>query len=138
MRVGDAVINTNSYSPAIQSLLHDNAANAATTAGGLTKLGAGKLTLFGANTYTGGTKVAAGTLAVADGSGTIASLVKVGGGTLGPGLSLSATRLTLSSGLQLAKSSVLALESDGTMACSGYSQISLAGDSFSLVTASCV
>jgi outer membrane autotransporter protein len=49
--------------------------------GGLTKAGAGRLTLMAANTYTGATMVSAGTLAV---NGSIASNVTVGsGGTLG-------------------------------------------------------
>ena len=46
-------------------LLHDTTAGALATDGGLTKLGAGTLTLTAANTYTGNTTVSGGTLSVA-------------------------------------------------------------------------
>lgn len=53
--------------------------------GSLTKVGIGALTLEGANTYTGGTKVNEGTLIVGNstGSATGTGLVLVNGGTLG-------------------------------------------------------
>ena len=62
--------------------------------GSLTKAGAGKLTLSGAETYTGNTVVNAGTLAL-DASGSIVStnIIVAGGATL----DVSATTLTLAS-----------------------------------------
>ena len=62
--------------------------------GSLTKAGAGKLTLSGAETYTGNTVVNAGTLAL-DASGSLAStnIIVAGGATL----DVSATSLTLAS-----------------------------------------
>lgn len=54
-------------------------------AGSITKSGSGKLTLSGANTYTGGTIVSAGSLLVTNrrGSGTGSGPVQVNAGKLG-------------------------------------------------------
>ncbi len=72
----------------------------ANTSGGLTKLGEGKLTLTGANSYTGATRVSAGLLAVnnLNGSGTgSGSVVVTSGGALGGNGTIEGT-VTLESG----------------------------------------
>jgi autotransporter-associated beta strand protein len=62
IKAGGALIDTYGYDMTItQALLTD----AVSTGGGLTKLGTGTLTLTGLNTYTGDTKVEAGTLSLA-------------------------------------------------------------------------
>jgi autotransporter-associated beta strand protein len=64
VQAGGAIIDTQANSITIaQQLLHE-AVLGATPDGGLQKLGAGTLTLTGANTYTGPTSVSAGTLLV--------------------------------------------------------------------------
>ena len=71
VQAGGARIDTNGYSPAFsQPLLHDNSSGAAAIDGGLTKLGAGTLTVTRANTYTGATSINGGTLSL-NGSGTL-------------------------------------------------------------------
>ncbi len=74
VRNGGAGIDTNGYNDTItQPLLHSSISGDAATDGGLTKSGAGTLTLLGANTYNGGTTVSAGTLQIGNGgaSGTL-------------------------------------------------------------------
>jgi autotransporter-associated beta strand protein len=108
-----------------QSLQHDT--NVAGLDGGLTKLGAGDLTLAGANTYNGPTLVTAGrlfingslgtnTVTVANGAtllgaGTINGPVSIlAGGTLQPGSTSTNTgTLTLNQPLTLAGNTVLLL-----------------------------
>jgi len=69
VKAGGAVIDSNGYNiTQTQSLKTD----AVSTGGGLTKLGAGILTLVGANTYTGSTMVTAGALHIGSG-GSLAS-----------------------------------------------------------------
>ena len=64
VQVGGAKIDTNSFDITIgQALVHD-AALGATLDGGLTKNSAGKLTLTNTNTYTGGTAIKNGSLAL--------------------------------------------------------------------------
>jgi len=71
---GGAKIDTDGYSIVMNVPLTEDAMS---TGGGLTKLGEGRLTLGGANTYTGGTTVEAGALYVA---GSISSDVVVDAG----------------------------------------------------------
>ena len=66
---GDAVIDVGSYAITITPPLIEDVTS---TGGGLTKLGAGTLTLLGTNTYTGATTISNGTLALS-GNGSIAS-----------------------------------------------------------------
>jgi autotransporter-associated beta strand protein len=63
---GGARIDTNGFSVAIASALQHDASDTGGfgTDGGLTKLGAGTLTLSGASTFNGGVTVSAGTLSV--------------------------------------------------------------------------
>lgn len=63
VRDGGAIIDTNGYAVTIpQALLHSNIEGDAETDGGLTKRGAGNLTLTGTSSYTGPTTIEGGTL----------------------------------------------------------------------------
>ena len=65
VQAGGAKIDTNSFNATVaQNLVHDPALGS-TADGGLTKLGAGTLTLTGTNTFTGPVNINAGTLAAA-------------------------------------------------------------------------
>lgn len=77
---------------------------------GLTKLGAGTLTLSGANIYSNGTTVSAGTLIVNNttGSGTGTGLVSVTGGTLGGTGTISGATTISSGAIHTAGTSVTA------------------------------
>ncbi|MDI1314511.1 autotransporter-associated beta strand repeat-containing protein [Prosthecobacter sp.] len=72
VQAGGAVIDTNGFNITIADSLEHDSALGATADGGLTKNGTGTLTLTAANTYTGKTTVAAGTLALS-GAGAVAS-----------------------------------------------------------------
>ena len=95
VRGGGAVIDTNGFDVTVaQSLFHSTIAGDPGVDGGLTKLGAGTLTLTGANTYTGATTIKAGTLSVANDS-------LLGGGkvvTILPGGALAFTSTGITTG----------------------------------------
>jgi autotransporter-associated beta strand protein len=82
VRDGGAIINTNGFNvTAAQALVHSDIGGDNATDGGLTKQGAGTLTLSGTSSYTGPTTVSAGTLKV---TGSIqGSPVTLGAATLG-------------------------------------------------------
>ena len=84
VQAGGALIDTDVFNVTIAApLVHDTALGA-TLDGGLTKIGSGTLTLSGASTYTGGTFVKNGTLALGGGD----DRLFVGGSmTLGDGVS---------------------------------------------------
>ncbi|MEZ0388592.1 MAG: autotransporter-associated beta strand repeat-containing protein [Verrucomicrobium sp.] len=70
VRDGGVVIDTNGYDVTIaQNLLHSDIVGDNATDGGLTKNGAGMLTVTGENTFTGDVTVNAGTLYAATGNG---------------------------------------------------------------------
>jgi autotransporter-associated beta strand protein len=75
VRNGGAIIDTNGNATTIgQALVHSTIGGDNATDGGLTKQGAGTLTLSAANTYTGNTTISAGTLALAS-TGSLTSTV---------------------------------------------------------------
>lgn len=124
VRAGGAKIDDGGFTVTISQRLIHEAALGATLDGGLTKLGAGALTLAGTNTYAGPTAINAGTLALA-GSGSISSSTNIcvasgavfdvsgaagGGFTLGSGRTLLGNgsvngNFTLGNGAMLAPGS---------------------------------
>ena len=110
VRDNGAIIDSDVHDIAIpQSLEVSNVVGDLGT-GGLTKLGTGKLTLGGANTYAGPTQVNAGTLIL---NGTSASSVIVGNqATLG-GSATTSGSLTFNAGSTLAASTSLSLLANG-------------------------
>lgn len=73
VRNGGAIIDTGGFSVTVgQALLHSTVGGDNATDGGLTKLGAGTLTLTGSSTYTGATTVSGGSVALGS-TGSIAN-----------------------------------------------------------------
>ena len=80
VRNGGAIIDDGGFAITIcQALTHSDIGGDNATDGGLTKLGAGTLTLSGANTYTGNTTVNAGTLELAQATLAANSTVSIAG-----------------------------------------------------------
>jgi autotransporter-associated beta strand protein len=121
VRNGGAIIDTNGNNVTIaQALEHSNIGGDNAIDGGLTKTGAGTLTLSGVNTYTGATVVAAGVLAV-NGS------INGGAVTVQAGATLQGTGSITTTGLSIAANATLAPgNSIGTLNVTG--DLSLAGD----------
>ena len=77
VQAGGAVIDSSSFSISVLEPLQHDSTLAGDLDGGLTKLGAGTLTLTAVSTYNGDTTVNAGTLALS-GTGSIASSYEIG------------------------------------------------------------
>ena len=87
VRNGGAIIDTNGFNVVVdQALLHSNIGGDNSTDGGLTKRGAGRLTLTGSNTFTGATTIATNGDTLAAGAagalGGTSSVTVNAGGTL--------------------------------------------------------
>ncbi|WP_435011947.1 Ig-like domain repeat protein (plasmid) [Tundrisphaera lichenicola] len=135
---GDATIRSDSTGPTISNALVDGG-----SAYALTKIGSGRLTLSGANTYTGGTTINAGLLFVTGsivgnvnvftggelgGSGTVGD-VTTAGGTVGAGTNSSYEINTENyASITLDSTAIFSATAySGTTPGSGYSQVVVSG-----------
>ena len=128
VKAGGAIIDSNGFDITVsQALLADTVS----TGGGLTKNGAGTLTLSGANTYVGNTTVDAGTLALADnaslkfviGATGVNNQVTGSGGFTVDGdfaFDLAAAGTTLGDSWQIVDVSTLAETFGGTFTVTGF------------------
>jgi autotransporter-associated beta strand protein len=102
VRNGGAIFDSNGNIVTIgQALVHSTIGDDNATDGGLTKNGAGTLTLTGVNTYNGGTTISVGTLALGHATNTLADsgAVNVSSGTLDIGANSDTVgAVTLTSG----------------------------------------
>jgi autotransporter-associated beta strand protein len=103
-----------------------------TSGGLLTKTGAGRLTLFGANTYSGPTIVSNGTLMVNGSIGSASALLVEAGGSLGGFGSISGP-VTIKSGATLAPNNLgygfLNISSQLTLATNSFTRVVVNKDS---------
>jgi autotransporter-associated beta strand protein len=92
-------VGTNNLSTTFSGVLHPGSPGGGNGTGELIKIGSGTLTLTGANLYTGGTSVSAGTMVVSNlsGSATGTGAVSVNAGTLG-GSGIIAGAVTVGTG----------------------------------------
>ena len=151
VRNGGMIVDTAGYDVAItQNVQHSSISGDNAIDGGLSKLGAGVLTITGDNTFTGPTSVQAGTLladntlgsgtgrgtvtvsaaAVLGGSGTLGGdVTALAGSTVEPGATPqpSVARLTVDGVLTFQPSSLLAIDIAGSTAGTGYDQVDAAG-----------
>jgi autotransporter-associated beta strand protein len=113
---GGARIDTQGFAVTIAQALLENGTS---TGGGLTKLGAGRLTLSGSNAYTGSTTISGGTLALgAAGSFANSSAIIVGSaGSAGAVLDLTAKTggFSIGAGQLLGGGGTVRLASSGTL-----------------------
>ncbi|MBL8381903.1 MAG: autotransporter-associated beta strand repeat-containing protein, partial [Burkholderiales bacterium] len=98
--------------------------------GALTKLGAGVLALTGANTYSGGTTLAEGTLAVTSNSALGNGTVTITGGTL-----LGTANVTLANTLALSGSPTIAAQTGTTLTVGGGGSSMAIGTALTIGTA---
>ena len=128
VKAGGAIIDSNGFDITVsQALLADTVS----TGGGLTKNGAGTLTLSGVNTYAGDTTVNAGTLALADNASLkfVIGAVGVNNKVTGAGaltidgdfaFDLAAASTTLGDSWQIVDVSTLAETFGGTFSVTGF------------------
>lgn len=99
VRNGGAVVNTNGFNVTIaQALLHSDIGGDLAIDGGLTKNGAGTLTLSNANTYSGGTTVSAGRIEVTNNTALGSGAVSIAAGA---NVLLNANSLTIANDFTL-------------------------------------
>ena len=147
VQAGGVRLDTQSYSATVaQNLLHDTTGGAPATDGGLTKLGAGTLTLTGANTYTGNTTVTAGTL-ILNGGSTASRLLQAnpggqiqynGGTVVGGSLAGSGTQSVLGGGATFSSptASVLTIFNGATLNIGGPTDFEEVNNSGTVAVAS--